>query len=333
MTIRKSLKALLASTLLLPMTAVAQDATVRIISQDPGTGWYAYGSAVGDIIKKSQGELDLNADVLPRGGGMMNPLAVGQGAADLGFATANAALWARDGIGEEFEGRAAGNLRTLVGGLQAAYTTVVARRAYVERTGLETFEEMVNADNPPRFVLKPTGSQVPILADHMFEALGTSLDEMRDQGAINQISTAQIAQMMRDGTADVYIENAPLGQATMQELALTTDLFFAPMSDDILDHMTEVGVPRITLPDGSYEGMDGDYATSNTPTILIVSADMDDDIAYQVTRAMVEARDQLADSFPPLAGWDPEAGAQADQAVLELHPGAARYYRERGWIE
>ncbi|WP_447926265.1 MULTISPECIES: TAXI family TRAP transporter solute-binding subunit [unclassified Vreelandella] len=333
MTVRKSLGALFASSLLLPMTAWAQDATVRIISQDPGTGWYAYGSEVGKIINQSEGELDLNADVLPRGGGMMNPLAVGQGSADLGFATANAALWARDGIGEEFEGRAAENLRTLVGGLQAAYTTVVARRAYVERTGQQTFEEMVNADNPPSFVLKPTGSQVPILADHMFEALGTSLDEMRDRGAINQISTAQIAQMMRDGTADVYIENAPLGQATMQELALTTDLFFAPMSDDVLDHMTEVGVPRITLPEGSYEGMEGDYATSNTPTILIVSAEMDDDVAYQVTKAMVEARDRLADSFPPLAGWDPEAGAQADQAVLDLHPGAARYYRERGWIE
>ncbi|MCS2609942.1 TAXI family TRAP transporter solute-binding subunit [Halomonas dongshanensis] len=316
-----------------PMAAWAQDSTVRIISQDPGTGWYAYGSAVGEIINKSEGEINLSADVLPRGGGMMNPLAVGQGSADMGFATASAALWARDGIGEEFEGRAAENLRALVGGLQATYTTVVARRAYVERSGLTTFDDMVNADNPPRFVLKPTGSQVPILADHMFEALGTSLDEMRERGAINQISTAQIAQMMRDGTADVYIENAPLGQATMQELALTADLAFVPMSDAVLDHMTEVGVPRITLPEGSYPGMEGDYASSNTPTILIATTDMDDDVAYQITKALVEARDELAEAFPPLADWDPEAGAQADQAVLELHPGAARYYRERGWIE
>lgn len=333
MTVRKSIRALLASSLLFPLAAWAQDMTIRIISQDPGTGWYAYGSAVGEIIDQSKGSHALNADVLPRGGGMMNPLAVGQGSADLGFATASAALWAREGIGEEFEGRAADNLRALVGGLQVTYTTVVARRAYVERSGLSTFDEMVNADNPPRFVLKPTGSQVPILADHMFEALGTDLETMRGRGAINQISTAQIAQMMRDGTADVYIENAPLGQATMQELALTTDLVFAPMSDTVLDHMIEVGVPRITLPEGSYPSMEGDYASSNTPTILIATTDMDDEVAYQITAALVEARDQLADAFPPLAGWDPEAGAQPDQAVLELHPGAARYYRERGWIE
>lgn len=333
MTVRKSLGALLASSLLLPTAVLAQDTTIRIISQDPGTGWYTYGSAVGEIIDKSEGEYSLISDVLPRGGGMMNPLAVGQGSADLGFATANAALWARDGIGEEFEGRAAENLRALVGGLQAAYTTVAARRAYVERTGLTTLDDMVNADNPPRVVLKPMGSQVPILANHMFEALGTDLEEMRARGAINQISTSQIAQMMRDGTADVYIENAPLGQATMQELALTTDLVFATMSDTVLDHMTGVGVPRITLPDGSYPGMDGDYSSSNTPTILIVTADMDDEVAYQITAALVEARNQLAESFPPLAGWDPESGAQPDQAVLELHPGAARYYRDRGWIE
>ncbi|MBL3597774.1 TAXI family TRAP transporter solute-binding subunit [Rhodovulum sulfidophilum] len=317
----------------LPLAAFAAPVDLRLITMEPGGSWYSYGSTFSEIIQGSEGENELNVEVLPRGGGMTNPVAVSQGAADLGFVSASAAIWARDGIGEEFEGREANNARAIVGGLQLAYTTIAVRRDYVEKSGLTTFDEMVASDNPPRFVLKPAGSQVPILANYMFEALGSSLEDMRGRGAITQISTAQIAQMLRDGTADVYIENAPVGQATMSEVTLTTPMVFVPASDTVLDHMSELGAPAANMPEGSYPGQEGAYRTSMTPTILIANADMDEEIAYQLTRALVEQREKIAEAFPALAGWDPEKGAQPDQAVIELHPGAARYYRERGWIE
>lgn len=316
-----------------PLAAYADQVQLRLISQEPGGSWYSYGSTFGEIIEASEGAHKLSVEVLPRGGGMTNPVAVSQGVADLGFVSAAAAVWARDGIGEEFKGREASNARAILGGLQLAYTTIAARRDYVERSGLKTFDEMVASDNPPRFVLKPAGSQVPILANYMFEALGSSLEDMRGRGAITQISTAQIAQMLRDATADVYIENSPVGQATMSEVTLTTPMVFIPASQKVLDHMTQLGAPEAQMPEGSYPGQDGAYLTSMTPTILIANADMDEEVAYQLTRALVEQRERIAATFPALADWNPEAGAQPDQAVIELHPGAARYYRERGWIQ
>lgn len=317
----------------MPLAVFADPVQLRLISQEPGGSWYSYGSAFGEIIEASEGERQISVEVLPRGGGMTNPVAVSQGAADLGFVSAAAAVWARDGIGEEFEGREASNARAILGGLQLAYTTIAARRDYVERSGLTTFDEMVASDNPPRIVLKPAGSQVPIMANYMFEALDSSLEDMRGRGAITQISTAQIAQMLRDATADVYIENAPVGQATMSEVTLTTPMVFVPASQQVLDHMTQLGAPAAEMPAGSYPGQDEAYLTSMSPTILIANADMDEEVAYQLTRALVEQQERIAETFPALAEWDPEAGAQPDQAVIELHPGAARYYRERGWIE
>ncbi|MCB1775898.1 MAG: TAXI family TRAP transporter solute-binding subunit [Candidatus Competibacteraceae bacterium] len=329
----KFLKGLMVAAFVIAPVAVQAQQTIKLISMPPGGSWYSYGSTFGEIISKSKGDLKLEVEVLPRGGGMANPVAVNRGLADLGFVTSNAAVWARDGIGEEFKERKSEDITTVVGGLQISYTTVVARKAYVDQTGNDTLEKVIAADKPPRIAMKPTGSQVPIIANYMFEALGTSLEELRKKGAIIQVETAQIAQMLRDGTADVYIENSPIGQATMTEATLTSAMVFLPISETVLKHMEKLGMPRGTMPAGSYQGLDTGYINPTSPTLLIANRNKSEDVIYQVTKALVEARDEIAKTYAPLAGWDPKAGAQPDQAILELHPGAARYYREQGWID
>ncbi|MBR3371322.1 MAG: TAXI family TRAP transporter solute-binding subunit [Rhodobacteraceae bacterium] len=333
MTIKINKLGAAAALAILAQPVLANDVSLSLISQAPGSSWYSYGSTFGEIISDSEGEFSISVDVLPRGGGMTNPVAASQGVADLAFATANAAVWARDGIGEDFEGRQSQDIRAVVGGLQIAHTTIAARKAYVESTGQDTLEAMMAGPNYPRIVMKPQGSQVPIMADYIFQAMESGLEDMRDKGAITQISTAQIAQMLRDGTADVYIENSPVGQATMTEVTLTTDMVFVPFPENVLDHMTTLGAAAGNMPAGSYPGQDGDYLNPTSATILIANKDVSADVIYQVTKALVEQRDAIAEAYPALADWDPQAGAQPDQAVIELHEGAARYYRERGWIE
>jgi len=332
-TLTKGLAAAAALAALTQVAAAQQTVNLSLITQPPGTSWYAFGANFAEIIEASTGPHRIAVEVLPRGGGMTNPVAVSQGQVDLGFVSATAAVWARDGVGEDFADRVSPDTRAVLGGLQIAHSTIVARRDYVERSGLATLEAMLAGPNYPRIALKPPGSQVPIMADYMFNALGTSLEEMDQRGAIIQVSVSQIAQMLRDGTADVYIENAPVGQATMVEVTLTTDMVFIPFPDAVLDHMAVLGAPAGPMPAGSYPGQDGDYVNPTTATILIANANVDDEVVYQLTRALVERRDELAEAFGALAHWDPQAGAQPDQAVLELHPGAARYYRERGWID
>lgn len=317
----------------LAQPVLAEDVTLSLISQAPGASWYSYGSTFGEIISASDGDFSITVDVLPRGGGMTNPVAASQGVADLAFATANAAVWARDGIGEDFEGRQSEDIRAVVGGLQIAHTTIAVRKAYVESTGQDTLEAMMAGPDYPRIVMKPQGSQVPIMADYIFEAMGSGLEDMREKGAITQISTAQIAQMLRDGTADVYIENSPVGQATMTEVTLTTDMVLIPFPQEVLDHMTALGAPEGYMPADSYPGQDGEYLNPTSATILIANKDVPADVIYQVTKALVEQREAIAEAYPALADWDPQAGAQPDQAVIDLHDGAARYYRERGWID
>ena len=64
---------------------------------------------------------------------------------------------------------------------------------------------------------------------------------------------------------------------------------------------------------------------------VVSSADVAETLVYDVTRAVFGGLDALREAHPALGGLDPAAMLEGLSAPL--HPGAARYYRERGWLE
>ena len=63
---------------------------------------------------------------------------------------------------------------------------------------------------------------------------------------------------------------------------------------------------------------------------LVSSAEIADDLVYDAVRTVFEALDVLRSAHPGLNGLDPAAMLEGLSAPL--HPGAARYYREQGWL-
>lgn len=320
----------LASSVLFAANSFAEQ--VKLVSQEPGGSWYSYGSTFGKLITDATNK-EITVDVLPRGGGLTNPMVVDRKQADFGFTTSNAAVWARDGLGEAYKGRESKNIRAVIGDLQIGYTFVMARKDWVEKTGNDTLEKILDPASKARIGMKPTGSQVPLLADYIFQSLDTSLEALRKEGRITQVGGGQIAQMVRDNAIDVYIENSPAGQATVTEITLTTDMVFIPFPEKVLADMEQKGAPRGTMPANTFKGQDQDYVNPISPTIFITNKDVSDDVVYKVTKALVENEEKIKQNHAPFKSWDPEKGAQIEATMIELHPGAARYYREKGWIK
>ena len=307
-------------------------AEVKMISQEPGGSWYSYGSTFGKLITE-QTNRKITVNVLPRGGGLTNPRVVNQGQADFGFTNSNAAVWARDGLGEAYKGRESKDIRAVVGDLQIGYTFIIARKSWVEETGNNTLEKILSPSSNARISMKPTGSQVPMLADYIFQSLGTSLSKLRAKGLITQVGGGQTAQMIRDNAIDVYIECAPAGQATVTEITLTSEMVFIPFPEKTLEFMAERGVPKGVMPAGSFKGLDKDYNNPISPTIFITNKNVPEDIVYEVTKVLVENEAKIKQLHAPFKSWEPKQGAQIESTLIELHPGAARYYREKGWIK
>lgn len=304
--------------------------TSSIISQPPGNGWYTYGTTFSQIIPKAtKGENQIQ--LIPRGGGMTNPVAVDQGKADFGFATSNATVWARDGLTDIYKGKTNKNLRMVLGDIQQAYTITIARKGWVEETGNDTWEKIVKAKKVT-IAMKPTGSQVPIIADYLFKSLGTDFETLKKEGKVVQMSSGQASQMLRDNAIDVYFDNVPAMHPNLTEMVLTSDVVYIPYPEKALKDLADVGLPTGTMPAKTYDNQEKDYITPVSATVFITNANVDENVVYNVTKALIENQEEIKKTHSPLRFWNPEEIGQ-QMSLVELHPGAAKYFREQGWIK
>ncbi|HET7409304.1 MAG TPA: TAXI family TRAP transporter solute-binding subunit, partial [Paracoccaceae bacterium] len=84
---------------------------------------------------------------------------------------------------------------------------------------------------------------------------------------------------------------------------------------------------RIEIPAGTYAGQDEPIVTTSLPVITYTTTGMDDETAYQLTKAYWDQKDEMAETSAWWKGVTPELLANV---TTELHPGAIRYYEERG---
>lgn len=317
----------LASLTIAPMV---QAETASIISQPPGNGWYTYGTTFARVIPEKTGH-QVDVKLIPRGGGMANPVVVNRGKADFGFTTSNAAVWAKEGLTDIYKGQKNPHLRMVLAGMQQAYTLIVARKAWVDSTGNNTLDKIIHAKKVV-IATKPTGSQVPILADFIFKSMGTSFAELKSEGKIIQIGSGQASQMMRDNAIDVYIDNVPAMHPNVTQMAMTNHIVFIPYPDKVLKAMAEVGLPTGVMPNGTYKGQTGDYRNPISATVFVTNDSVPEQEVYEVTKALVESEGDIKQTHAPLKFWQPSEIGQYSN-ILPLADGAAKYDREQGWLK
>lgn len=85
----------------------------------------------------------------------------------------------------------------------------------------------------------------------------------------------------------------------------------------------------MTIPGGLYKGNDQPTRTFGVRATVVVHEDMDDDMAYSIVKAVFENLDKFRRMYPAFGQLDPERMIR-EGLTAPLHPGAERYYRERG---
>jgi len=117
--------------------------------------------------------------------------------------------------------------------------------------------------------------------------------------------------------------------------ALENGFRFLPVEGSILKHMTMLGYRPTCMPKSRFEGMARDIQTldfSGWP--MIVRADMPDDVAYALCETIEKRKDMMpTDNYRPLDIAQLCANDEESPYDVPLHPGAARFYRERGYLK
>ena len=337
--LRLFLTIVLVSFALFPITASAaldKPVILRVITQAPGSNFYGYATTFSKLIEK-YGPAGSKLEVIPRGGSMSNPTTLDLGRCELGFALVSSSIWAWNGLPEVYATHGQHrNIRSLAPGfLTVTYTTVLARREYVEKTGLDTLEKMLEAKDPPLIIIKPQGSvAIPVL-EGIFRSVGKNMEDFKKMGKILQVPQAQFGEMLRDNRADVYIDVVPTNHPGVTEVLMTNDLVWIPFSDKIIKYMHDVMamVPQ-NLAEGGYKGIGKEgYLTPGDGQNFLIHKDVSDEVAYFLAKLLCENKNILVEENGSLQGWDPAQNLQSINLVMPVHPGAARYYKEQGWMK
>jgi TRAP transporter TAXI family solute receptor len=301
-------------------------------TQEVGTGAYQYASAISNIFLKglpTGSNIDLTTE---SPGGVGAPIVLENEQCDIIMSNAGPAKWSNSTgiLGHE----PTQNVRTIGGGLGHDFLNVMFTKEFIEKSGITSVEELVEKKYPVRLAVKKIGTLGEMAAEKLFEAYGVTFDDIKSWGgSVDLLGGDAIKIYIQDGKADMTVDHVAAGQANTTELCMTKDMYFPQLSEETLKKLTENGFDYITIDANTWNGQTTAITSVGSQQNVLVHVNMDEDTAYKLTKALCEGKEELASQIASLSYFDPATAWTSSQAGVELHPGAEKYYREKGYIK
>jgi TRAP transporter TAXI family solute receptor len=287
-----------------------------------GTGavtgvYYPVGGAIATLIDQDP-ESKLMASVESTGGSVFNINAVLVGDLDIGIAQADKQYQAYHGEAE-WAGAPQERLRAIC----SLHTEMVTLVAAVD-SGIESRADLkgkrVNIGNP--------GSGHRGNAIDIFTAAGI---DWESELTAESIKASEASKMLQDERIDAFFytvghPNGSISEATAGRVQVR----FVPIEPGSAFWRQHPYFSKAVIPVKYYENAvnDAEVPTIGMPTTLVTSADVADDVVYEVTKIIFDHLGALRAQHPALADLDPAEMLKGSTAPI--HPGALRYYREAG---
>ena len=170
------------------------------------------------------------------------------------------------------------------------------------------------------------GSGTELNARAVLEANGINYEDFTPQ----RLNFNETADAIRDGDIDAGFWSVGPPTSSILNLAATHDIRLIGLSDEEVANAREVEAvfAAYELRAGMYEGMDEAVQTISIPNVMVIHADMDEQLAYDLAQLLFEHTDELIAVHP--AANDTTVEFTMESTPIPLHPGAIRYFEEAG---
>ena len=291
-----------------------------------GTGgvtgvYYPTGGAVCRLVNKDRKSHGIRCSAESTGGSVYNINTVRAGELEFGVAQSDWQYHAYRGTSKFADKGKFEDLRAVFS-VHPEPFTLIARNG----SGVTSFADLkgkkVNVGNP--------GSGQRATMEVVMDAFGMT---MGDFSLAAELKGSEMAQALCDGKIDAMIYTVGHPAAAVTEAATSCDVELVSVSGAPIDRLVaDNSFYRVaTVPGGMYAGSPNDTSTFGVGATVITSADVPEKVVYTVVKAVFDNFADFKKLHPAFRNLKEEEMI-SDGLSAPLHPGAAKYYKERGWM-
>lgn len=309
---------LLKTTMVLAIVNLGAAQNFITIGSGAPTGVY-FPVATGIAKLINDANLPARASARSTGGSVFNVNALASGELQMALVQSDIASYAYNGSGiATFQGRPVRNIRAIAN-LYPEVVHIVARA--------DANIRKVSDLRGKRVVVGDTGSGTEQNARQILEAYGLSFTDL---GQTLRVGLTPAVALLQDGQADAVFFTGGLVNAGVAQIARTVRVTMVEVDYDKVRTLSQrypFYVP-VLIPGGTYSKIDVTTPTVAVQAVWVVAESLSEDTVYAITKTVFESSD-FKKIHPNLErSFDVRRAVRA--LPIPLHPGAARYFRERG---
>ncbi|WP_119287556.1 TAXI family TRAP transporter solute-binding subunit [Azohydromonas sediminis] len=318
----RPLLAAAALALALPATpALAQQKFITI-----GTGgvtgvYYAAGGAICRLMNKDRAKHGIRCSVESTGGSVFNINTIRSGDLDFGVAQSDWQYHAMNGTKAfEKDGKFA-DLRAVFSLHPEPFTVLSRKEANITKID-DLKGKRVNIGNP--------GSGTRASMEELMNALGWTA---RDFALAAELKADEHGPALCDNKIDAFFYGVGHPSANIQDPITTCGARLVPLQHPAIDKLV-AGAPyyaKVNIPGGLYAGHPNPTPTYGVMATFVTSAKVPEATVYELTKAVFENFEEFKKLHPAFGALDPKEMIK-NGISAPLHPGAVKYYKEKGWM-
>ena len=287
------------------------------------SGWvvgvyYPLAGAMSRIAYNAK-DLNIRATVEASGASVANAQLIGAGDADFALLQNDIAFYAYNGATlAAFKGKPVKNM----GGIFTIYPELIHIVAS-QASGVKSIRDLKGK----RVVLGPPGSGTEQNALQTLEVYGI---KESDLARAERIDAAAAADQLKDGRVDAAFFTTGLGSAVIIDTFISGKVAMIPI-DHVPAEALRKQYPFYTLekiPANTYKGQEREVMTPAVMAMMVARADLSEDLVYKFTKAIFDNLPQFHSAHAAAKGLTLQT-AQNGMPV-PLHPGAEKFYRDKG---
>ncbi|MEZ0168757.1 TAXI family TRAP transporter solute-binding subunit [Microvirga sp. TS319] len=301
--------------------AIAQSKFVTI-----GTGgvtgvYYAVGGSICRLMNKDRAKTGIRCSTESTGGSVFNVNAIRSGEQEFGMTQSDVQFNAVNGLAQFKDTGADKDLRAVFAVHPEPFTVLARKEA-----GVEKFADFKGK----RFNVGNPGSGTLASMEELLKELGWSKSDFSLAG---ELKADEQGTALCDNKIDGFFYGVGHPSAAIQDPTTACGAKLISVEGPAVDKLVSEKpyYAKATIPGGMYANNPNPVTTYGVVATLVTSAKVSDDTVYALVRSVFDNLEEFKKLHPAFANLDPKAMIRNGLSA-PLHPGAVKYYKEKGWM-